>query len=140
MKAIQLQETGGPEVLKLVELPVPEPGPGQLLIGVAATGVNFIDIYFREGRYKAQLPLVPGQETAGTVERVGPGVEGFAVGDHVATTAAIGAYAEYALAPAAMTNSKNRAKQVVFMAVSRMIEPATTTAGPTEHCMCRWSP
>jgi NADPH2:quinone reductase len=103
MKAIQIQETGGPEVLKLVELPVPEPGPGQLLIGVAATGVNFIDIYVREGRYKAPLPLVPGQESAGTVERVGPGVEGFAVGDRVATTAAIGAYAEYALTPAAMT-------------------------------------
>lgn len=103
MKAIQIQETGGPEVLKLVELPVPEPGPGQLLIRVAATGVNFIDIYVREGRYKAPLPLVPGQESAGTVERVGPGVEGFAVGDRVATTAAIGAYAEYALTPAAMT-------------------------------------
>jgi NADPH2:quinone reductase len=103
MKAIQIQETGGPEVLKLVELPVPEPGPGQLLIRVAATGVNFIDIYFREGRYKAPLPLVPGQESAGTVERVGAGVEGFAVGDPVATTAAIGAYAEYALTPAAMT-------------------------------------
>ena len=103
MKAIQIQETGGPEVLKLVELPVPEPGPGQLLIRVAATGVNFIDIYFREGRYKAQLPLVPGQETAGTVERVGPGVEGFSVGDHVATTAALGAYAEYALTPVATT-------------------------------------
>jgi NADPH:quinone reductase len=103
MKAIQIQETGGPEVLKLVELPVPEPGPGQLLIRVAATGVNFIDIYVREGRYKAPLPLVPGQESAGTVERVGSGVEGFAVGDRVATTAAIGAYAEYALTPAAMT-------------------------------------
>ena len=103
MKAIQIQETGGPEVLKLVELPVPEPGPGQLLIRVAATGVNFIDIYVREGRYKAPLPLVPGQESAGTVERVGSGVEGFAVGDRVTTTAAIGAYAEYALTPAAMT-------------------------------------
>jgi NADPH2:quinone reductase len=103
MKAIQIQETGGPEVLKLVELPVPEPGPGQLLIRVAATGVNFIDIYFREGRYKAQLPLVPGQETAGTVEKIGAGVEHFAVGDRVATTAAIGAYAEYALTPAATT-------------------------------------
>jgi NADPH2:quinone reductase len=102
MLAIQITHTGGPEVLSLVELPVPTPGPGQVLIKVAATGVNFIETYFREGRYKAQLPLVLGAEAAGTVEQVGPDVEGFAVGDRVATTAALGSYAEYTLVPAAL--------------------------------------
>jgi NADPH2:quinone reductase len=101
MKAIQIQENGGPEVLKLVELPIPVPGPGQLLIRVAATGVNFIETYFREGRYKAPLPLVLGQECAGIVQDIGPDVIGFSVGDHVATVSASGAYAEYALASAA---------------------------------------
>ena len=100
MKAIQIHETGGPEVLKLVEIPVPKPGPGQVLIKIAATGVNFIEIYFREGRYKAPLPLIPGSEAAGTVEQLGDGVQGFAVGDPVASAAVLGSYAEYALAPA----------------------------------------
>ena len=58
MKAIQIHQTGGPEVLTLAEIPIPTPGPGQVLVKIAATGVNFIEIYFREGRYKAPLPLV----------------------------------------------------------------------------------
>jgi len=99
MKAIQMHETGGPEVLRLAELPIPSPGPGQVLIKIAATGVNFIEIYFREGRYKAPLPLTPGMEASGIVEKVGEGVEGFAVGDYVASTAVLGSYAEYALVP-----------------------------------------
>ena len=101
MKAIQITQTGGPEVLTLAELPIPAPGPGQVLIKVAATGINFIEIYYREGRYKAPLPLVPGTEASGTVAELGPGAEGFAVGDAVATTSAFGSYAEYALVPAA---------------------------------------
>ena len=101
MKAVQIHQVGGPEVLTLAELPVPVPGPGQVLIKIAATGVNFIEIYFREGRYKAPLPLMPGSEAAGTVEQVGEGVFGFAVGDHVASTGVLGSYAEYALVPAA---------------------------------------
>src|ERR1700734_99441 len=101
MKAIQIFETGGPEVLQLVDLPVPSVGPGQLLLRVAATGVNFIETYQREGRYKAPLPMVLGSECSGVVEAVGEGVQGFAVGEAVATASAIGAYAEYALAPAA---------------------------------------
>jgi len=100
MKAIQISETGGPEVLTLAEVPVPTPGPGEVLIKVAAAGVNFIELYFREGRYKAPLPLIPGTEASGTVEKVGAGVEGFAVGDLVATAGARGSYAEYALVPA----------------------------------------
>ena len=101
MKAIQINEAGGPEVLKLVELPIPEPGPGQVLIRIEATGVNFVEIYFRKGIYKASFPLIPGSEAAGTVEELGPGVTGFAAGDAVASTSVMGAYAEYALVPAA---------------------------------------
>jgi NADPH2:quinone reductase len=100
MKAIQIHETGGPEVLKLADLPIPEPGPGQVLIRVEATGVNFIEIYFRKGVYKAGLPLTLGSEAAGTVEKLGPGVTGFAEGDAVASVGVQGSYAEYALVPA----------------------------------------
>ena len=101
MKAIQIRETGGPEVLELVELPIPTPGPGQVLIRVEAVGVNFIEIYFRKGQYKSTLPMVPGSEAAGTVEELGPGVNGFTPGDVVASTGVLGSYAEYALVPAA---------------------------------------
>ena len=101
MKAIQIQATGGPEVLQLAELPIPEPGPGQVLIRVEAAGVNFIEIYFRKGTYKATLPLTLGSEAAGTVESLGPGVKGFEEGDAVASVSVLGSYAEYALVPAA---------------------------------------
>lgn len=101
MKAIQIHETGGPEVLRLVELPIPQPGPGQVLIRVESTGVNFIEIYFRKGVYKAALPLTLGTEAAGTVEELGPGVTGFAAGELVASVSVLGSYAEYALVPAA---------------------------------------
>ena len=100
MRAIQIQKTGGPEVLEWVDLPVPEPGAGQVLVRIQSAGVNFIDTYLREGRYPAALPFVPGQEAAGVVEQVGDAVEGFRIGDRVAWTGTRGAYAEYALAPA----------------------------------------
>jgi len=101
MKAIQIHETGGPEVLKLAELPIPEPGPGQVLIRVEAIGVNFVELYFRKGVYKTTLPFTPGSEAAGTVEELGPGVTGFATGDAVASVSVLGSYAEYALVTAA---------------------------------------
>ena len=101
MRAIQIQQTGGPEVLELAELPIPEPGAGQVLVRLRASGVNFIDTYLREGRYPATLPFTPGQEAAGTVEALGQGVARFAVGDRVAWNGSRGTYAEYALAPAA---------------------------------------
>ncbi|MDR3737939.1 MAG: quinone oxidoreductase [Terracidiphilus sp.] len=101
MKAIQFKQTGGPEVLQPVELPIPEPGPGQVLIRVEAVGVNFIEIYFRKGTYKATLPVTPGSEAAGTVEKLGPGVTGFSEGELVASVSVLGSYAEYALVPAA---------------------------------------
>lgn len=99
MRAIQIKTTGGPEVLELVDLPIPQPGTGQVLVRVEASGVNFIDTYFREGRYPSPLPLVLGQEAAGVVEALGQDVTGFAVGDRVAWTGTRGTYAEFALAP-----------------------------------------
>jgi NADPH2:quinone reductase len=88
-------------VLELAELPIPVPGPGQALIRIEAIGVNFIEIYFRKGTYKTALPLTPGSEAAGTIEELGSGVNGFKIGDMVASVAVLGSYAEYALVPAA---------------------------------------
>jgi NADPH:quinone reductase len=101
MKAIQVTIPGGPESLQLVDVPVPKAGPGQALVRLAASGVNFIDIYFRTGLYKADLPVAIGSEGAGTVEAVGEGVNEVAPGDRVAYAMARGSYAEYAVVPAA---------------------------------------
>ena len=101
MKSIQVNVPGGPENLQLVEVPVPRPGAGQALVRIAASGVNFIDIYFRTGLYKADLPIAIGSEAAGTVEAVGEGVGEVAPGDRVAYAMARGSYAEYAVVPAA---------------------------------------
>ncbi|HLI86588.1 MAG TPA: quinone oxidoreductase [Bryobacteraceae bacterium] len=101
MKTILVKEPGGPEKMQLAEVPTPEPGPGQALVRLGAIGVNFIDVYFRMGRYKADLPLTLGNEGAGTVEKVGPGVTWLAAGDRVAWTMQRGSYAEYAVVPAA---------------------------------------
>jgi len=100
MKAIHTTQTGGPEVLNYTDIPVPTPKAGEVLVKVAASGVNFIDIYFREGRYKTDLPFIDGQEGAGTVESTGPGVTGLAPGDRVAWCMILGSYAEYAIVPA----------------------------------------
>jgi len=100
MKAIQVKQTGGPEVMELVDLPVPQPKPNEALVKIQAAGVNFIDVYNREGRYKAPLPLVLGQEAAGIVSGVGSDVRGIAVGDRVAYASVLGSYAEYAAVPA----------------------------------------
>jgi NADPH2:quinone reductase len=100
VRAIQISRTGAPEVLELVELPVPKPGEGQVLVKVAAAGVNFIDTYLREGRYPAALPFIPGQEAAGVVSELGAGVSRFHVGDRVAWNGIRGTYAEMVCAPA----------------------------------------
>jgi NADPH:quinone reductase len=101
MKAIQIHQTGGPEVLKLADVPRPQPGPGQVLIRVKAAGVNFIEIYLRKGIYRASLPFTPGSEAAGTIEQLGEGVAGFALGDAVVSAGVLGSYAESALVAAA---------------------------------------
>lgn len=101
MKAIQVKETGGPEKMELVDVPTPSPGPKDALVRIAASGVNFIDVYFRIGLYKADFPVALGSEAAGTVEAVGREVNEVAVGDRVAYAMARGSYAEYAVVPAA---------------------------------------
>jgi NADPH:quinone reductase len=100
MRAVQVSEPGEPEVLRLVELPDPKPGPGELLVEVAAAGVNFIDVYHRDGSYPMAVPFVPGAEGAGTVTAIGPGVDTAAVGDRVAWAMSLGSYGEQAAVPA----------------------------------------
>jgi NADPH:quinone reductase len=100
MYAIEVAETGGPEVLSYVQKPQPSPGPGEVLIKSEAIGVNFIDTYFRSGSYPLEVPFLLGTEVAGTVAAVGDGVTTLEVGNRVATAAASGAYAEFATAPA----------------------------------------
>ncbi len=100
MKAIQVARVGTPEVLTLVEVPVPDPKSNEALVQIKAAGVNFIDVYFREGRYPAPLPFLNGQEAAGIVVAVGPDVTTLRLGDRVAYTGLLGSYAEYAAVPA----------------------------------------
>jgi NADPH2:quinone reductase len=129
MKAIRIETTGGPEALRLAELPEPQPGEGQMLVRVAAAGVNFIDVYHRTGLYPNPLPLVLGLEGAGTVEAAGPGVSRFREGDQVAWANAPGSYAERTLVPAA-----------VAMRVPAAVELRTAAAvmlqGMTAHYLC----
>src|SRR5579862_964527 len=100
MKAIQVKQVGGPEVMELKEMLVPEPKANEAAVKIVASGVNFIDVYYREGRYKAATPFTPGQEAAGEVVAVGSGVTSVKVGDRVAYTSVLGSYAEYATVPA----------------------------------------
>jgi NADPH:quinone reductase len=101
VRAIQVTETGGADVLRLTELPDPEPGAAQLLVRVAAAGVNYIDTYHRSGAYPMPLPFIPGSEGSGTVIAVGPGTpDSIAVGDRVAWALSPGSYAELAVVPA----------------------------------------
>lgn len=100
MKAIQVKQPGGPEALEVVDLPVPNPKTNEAVVKLAAAGVNFIDVYHREGRYKVPLPFVPGQEGAGVVTAAAAGVKSVKKGDRVAWTGLLGGYAEYAVVPA----------------------------------------
>ena len=129
MKAIRIESHGGPEVLRLTDVPEPTPAEGQLLVRVEAAGVNFIDVYHRTGLYPNPLPLTPGLEGAGVVTRVGPGATGFREGDRVTWTKAPGSYAEVALVPA---------EQAV--AVPEGVETRTAAAvmlqGLTAHYLC----
>lgn len=99
MKAILVRECGGPEKLLVEDVSVPQPGPGQALVRLSVSGVNFIDIYFRMGLYKAETPMALGMEGCGVVEAVGEGVSEVAPGDRVAYAMQRGSYAEYAVVP-----------------------------------------
>jgi NADPH2:quinone reductase len=101
MQAVRIHEYGGPEAMRLEELPPPEPGAGQARVKIAAAGVNFIDIYQRSGQYKGALPFGLGQEGAGVVEAAGPDVTDLVVGDRVAWTSLYDSYATHAVLPAA---------------------------------------
>ena len=100
MKAIQVSQPGGPQAMQLVDLPIPTPKPDEAVVKIGAVGVNFIDVYNREGRYKVPLPFVLGQEAAGTITAVGSNVKNLKPGDRVAYTSILGSYAEYSAAPA----------------------------------------
>ena len=96
MKAIQVPQPGGPEVLTLVELPIPTPKSNEAIVQIKVAGVNFIDVYYREGRYPAPLPFIVGQEGGGIVTAIGSEVMNLSVGDRVAYTGVLGSYAENA--------------------------------------------
>lgn len=98
MKAIRVEHTGGPEVLKLVDIPIPQPKGLEALVRVNVAGVNSIDVQFRDGRLRTQLPFIPGQEGAGVVTEVGAQVKAIKVGDRVAWSGTLGSYAEYVAA------------------------------------------
>ena len=132
MRAIQIHRFGGPDVLELKDIPIPEPKPGEALVKMAYAGVNFTDIYRRSGdyaespTYSTPLPYVLGVEGSGTVAKLGPGVSGLAIGDRVAYTRNPGSYAEYSLVPVG---------QLVRLpdAVSLEIASAVITHGMTAH-------
>src|SRR3982750_3228590 len=101
MQAIQVSQTGGPEVLVPVDLPEPKPKANEALVQIKAAGVNFIDVYYREGRYPAPLPFIIGMEAAGVVTALGAEATEVKVGDRVAYTGILGSYAEFAAVAAA---------------------------------------
>ncbi|WP_326947879.1 quinone oxidoreductase [Amycolatopsis sp. NBC_01307] len=124
--AVQVTKTGGPEVLEPAEVDVAAPKAGELLVDVAAAGVNYIDTYQRQGVYKMELPFVPGLEGAGTVAAVGPDVTGFAVGDRVAWQGSLGSYAARKVLPASIAVK-------VPEGVSLETAAATMLQGVTAH-------
>ena len=131
MRAIVVRELGGPEVLTAGDRDDPQPGPGQLVVGVAAAGINYMDIYQRSGigAYKAQTPYTPGAEGAGTVLAVGDGVSEFTVGDHVAWATGPGSYAEQVTLPAASAVP-------VPPGIDLKVAAAVMLQGMTAHYLC----
>jgi len=125
VKAIRVNENGGPEVLSYEDVEVLEPGPGQALVRLAASGVNFIDIYQRTGTYPMDLPFTLGQEGAGEIESVGEGVEEVSPGDYVAFANLMGAYAEYIVAPAERLVSFNVTLVEARLAAAVMLQGMT---------------
>jgi NADPH2:quinone reductase len=126
VNCIRVHKTGGPEVLRIEELPDPAPGPGELLVNIEAIGVNFIEIYQREGLYTVPRPFTPGAEAAGIIRALGSGVTGFRVGERVVSQSMRGAYASRAIVPA------DRAVKVPD-GVSAKVAAASFLQGLTAH-------
>jgi NADPH2:quinone reductase len=135
MKAIQITTVGGPEVLKVSELADPSPGAGEVLIRVHASGVNFIDVYYREGKYKSPLPFIPGAEGSGIIEDLGAGVTGFAIGDAVAWYGPLGSYTELAVVKAAIVV---KVPQGVSLDTAAAIMMQGVTAHYLSHSTFQW--
>jgi NADPH2:quinone reductase len=129
MKAIRVERAGGPEVMQLADLPIPQPKAKEAVVKVAAAGVNSIDAHFRDGRFKTPLPFVPGQEGAGIVTAIGTGVKSVKVGDRVAWSGTLGSYAEYV---AGLADSL----VPVPAAVSDQDAAASMLQGMTAHYLC----
>lgn len=129
MKAIQVKRPGGPEALELVDIAIPQPKPNEAVVKLAAIGVNFIDVYLREGRYKTALPFVDGQEAAGVVAATGSEVKSLRPGDRVAYTSILGSYAEYAAVPAERLVP-------IPQAVDERQAAAAMLQGMTAHYLC----
>ena len=130
MRAVRVAQTGDPSVLRMEEIAVPEPGPGEVRVKVDLAGLNFIDTYQRRGQYKMPLPFIPGSEAGGVVDALGPGVSDVAVGQRVAYCMVNGAYAEYAVVPAAKLVP-------VPDEVSLPVAVALMTQGMTAHYLAR---
>jgi NADPH2:quinone reductase len=142
VQAIRIHQFGGPEVLRLEDVPVPEPGPGEALIKVDATGINYVDVYHRTGLYPGQLPLTLGREAAGTVERIGAGVTTCRPGDRVVSEAVRGGYAEYALAAAERlvpvperVTSRQAAAALLQGTTAHYLAYATYRLAPGDTCL-----
>ncbi|HEY5664600.1 MAG TPA: quinone oxidoreductase [Ilumatobacter sp.] len=142
MWGIRITEQGGPEVLEWVELPDPSAGPGQIVVEVAAAGLNFIDIYQRSGLYTVATPFVPGLEGAGTVSEVGDGVTRFSVGDRVAWTSAPGSYAgkvamaaDAAIAVPPAVDLEVAAALMLQGMTAHFLATSTYPLGPGDRCL-----
>jgi len=129
MKAIQVKQPGGPEALEFVDLPIPQPKSREAVVKIAASGVNFIDVNLREGRYKVPLPFVVGQEAAGVVSSVGSEVKLVKSGDRVAWSGILGSYAEYVAAPV-------EGLVPIPQNVSDQYAAAAMLQGMTAHYLC----
>ena len=127
MKAVFIEQTGGVEALKYGDFPTPQPAPGEVLVKVAYSGVNFIDTYHRSGLYKLPLPAVIGSEASGKVEKLGEGVNGFKPGDRVAYTMARGSYAEFHSVPA-----------VQLVKIPDNVDDATAAASMLQGCTAHY--
>src|SRR5215203_4012887 len=125
MKAIRIHEFGGPEVLSYEDVEIPEPGPGQARVKLAASGVNFIDVYQRTGLYPGDLPRTLGLEGAGEVDAVGEGVDDVSSGDYVAFASTPGCYAECVVAPAENLVSFNATLVEPRVAAAAMLQGMT---------------